>query len=76
MEKQQRNKLWVGLGFILLVTGVSIWAYINLILPNRAYREKTGMKYTQKLHYKTQYNPDYIDSVIRAKEALKKQKKP
>ncbi len=72
MEKQQRNKLIVGLGFIAVITGISIWAYFAILVPNRNYHNKTGKKYSQKLQYKTSYNPDYIDSILRAKEANKK----
>jgi hypothetical protein len=72
MEKQQRNKLIVGIGFITLITLISLWAYFQILKPNREYRLKNGKKYTQKLQYKTDYNPDYIDSVIRAKERAKK----
>ncbi len=68
MEKQQRNKLIVGLSFIVLVLSLATWAYITILLPNREYRKKTGHKYSQKLQYKTKYNPDYVDSVIAAKK--------
>ena len=75
MEKQQRNKLIVGLGFIGLITGISIWAYFAILVPNREYHNKTGKKFSQKLQYKTLYNPDYIDSVLKEKEEAKKLKK-
>lgn len=74
MEKQQRNKLIVGISFIALITAISAWAYFSILLPNREYRKRTGKKYSQKLQYKTDYNPDYIDSVIRAKESAKSSK--
>jgi hypothetical protein len=75
MEKQQRNKLIVGIGFIALITGISVWAYITILVPNRDYHKRTGKKYSQKIQYKTTYNPDYIDSLVRAKqEALNKKK--
>ncbi len=75
MEKQQRNKLIVGIGFIALITGISVWAYITILVPNREYHKRTGKKYSQKIQYKTTYNPDYIDSLVRAKqEALNKKK--
>ncbi len=75
MEKQQRNKLIVGIGFIALITGISVWAYITILVPNREYHKRTGKKYSQKIQYKTSYNPDYIDSLVRAKqEALNKKK--
>ncbi len=75
MEKQQRNKLIVGIGFIALITGISLWAYITILVPNREYHKKTGKKYSQKLRYKTRYNPDYIDSLLRVKEIEKDKKK-
>jgi hypothetical protein len=75
MEKQQRNKLIVGIGFIALITGISVWAYITILVPNRDYHKRTGKKYSQKIQYKTTYNPDYIDSLVRAtQEALNKKK--
>jgi hypothetical protein len=75
MEKQQRNKLIVGIGFIAIITGISVWAYITILVPNREYHKRTGKKYSQKIQYKTSYNPDYIDSLVRAKqEALNKKK--
>jgi len=75
MERQQRNKLIVGLGFIGIITGVALWAYFAILIPNRDYHKKTGKKYSQKLQYKTSYNPDYIDSVLKAKKEAKKEKK-
>lgn len=75
MEKQQRNKLIVGIGFIALITGISVWAYITILLPNREYRKRTGKKYSQKIQYKTTYNPDYIDSLVRAKQEALNEKK-
>lgn len=75
MEKQQRNKLIVGIGFIALITGISVWAYITILLPNREYHKRTGKKYSQKIQYKTTYNPDYIDSLVRAKQEALNEKK-
>jgi hypothetical protein len=75
MEKQQRNKLIVGIGFIALITGISVWAYITILVPNRDYHKRTGKKYSQKIQYKTSYNPDYIDSLVRAKQEARNKKK-
>lgn len=75
MEKQQRNKLIVGIGFIALITGISVWAYITILVPNREYHKRTGKKYSQKVQYKTTYNPDYIDSLVRAKQEALNEKK-
>lgn len=75
MEKQQRNKLIVGIGFIALITGISVWAYITILVPNREYHKRTGKKYSQKVQYKTTYNPDYIDSLVRAKQEALSEKK-
>jgi hypothetical protein len=72
MEKQQRNKLIVAIGFFLLVTGCAIWAYTTILIPNREYHKRTGHKYSQKKKYKTTHNPDYIDSVLEAKKKSKK----
>jgi hypothetical protein len=51
---------------------MATWAYITILLPNREYRKRTGEKYTQKLQYKTKYNPDFVDSVIDSKEKSSK----
>ncbi len=71
MEKQQRNKLIVGLSFIIVVLSLATWAYVTILLPNREYRKKTGHKYSQKLQYKTKYNPDFVDSVMESKKKSK-----
>jgi hypothetical protein len=68
MEKQQKQKLIVAVIFFSIITGVAIWAYVGILKPNKEYHQKTGVKYTQKKTYKTNYNPDYIDSVIEAKK--------
>ncbi|MGB0269233.1 MAG: hypothetical protein ACPGCV_03540 [Bacteroidia bacterium] len=69
MEKQQKLKLIVAVTFFLVITGLAVWAYITILLPNKEYHQKTGKKYTQKLEYKTDYNPDYIDSVLESKKS-------
>jgi hypothetical protein len=51
---------------------MATWAYITILLPNREYRKRTGEKYTQKLQYKTKYNPDFVDSIIKSKEKSSK----
>ena len=73
MEKQQKQKLAVAIIFFSIITGVATWAYIAILKPNKEYHQKTGKKYTQKKQYKTDYNPDYIDSLVEVnKKALKK----
>lgn len=72
MEKQQRNKLIVAIGFFLIVTGCAVWAYTSILIPNREYHKRTGQKYSQKKKYITKHNPDYIDSVLEAKKKRKK----
>lgn len=71
MNKQQRAKLAVGLTFIALITGISIWAYVSILKPIRENRSQREGKHTLKRGYKTQYNPDFIDSVIEAKQSEK-----
>ncbi len=71
MNKQQRAKLAVGLTFIALITGISIWAYVRILKPIRENRSLREGKHTLKRGYKTQYNPDFIDSVIEAKQSEK-----
>jgi hypothetical protein len=70
MEKQQRNKLIVGIGFILFFTIIGIFAFENIIIPNREKRlhELHGNKINLKTGYKTKVNPDLIDSMIRARK--------
>lgn len=72
MEKQQKQKLAVAIIFLSIILGMATWAYITILLPNREYRKRTGEKYTQKLQYKTKYNPDFVDSVIDSKEKSSK----
>ncbi|MFM1898504.1 MAG: hypothetical protein RL577_744 [Bacteroidota bacterium] len=71
MNKQQKAKLIVGLAFIALFTGLSIWAHFSILKPIQEQREKREGKHTLKRGYKTQYNPDFIDSVIEAKQSQK-----
>lgn len=63
MNKHQRNKLIVAVGFFILITGVSIWAYTKILKPIKESRHERKGKYTLKGKYKTQYNPDIIDSI-------------
>lgn len=72
MEKQQKQKLAVLIIFLTIILGLATWAYISILLPNREYRKRTGEKYTQKIQYKTKYNPDFVDSVIKSKEKSSK----
>ncbi len=73
MEKQQKQKLAVAIIFFTIITGISIWAYVAILKPNKEYHKKTGKKFTQKIQYKTNYNPDYIDSLVEVnKHAPKK----
>ncbi len=72
MEKQQKQKLIIAVIFFAIITGIAVWAYVGILKPNKEYHQKTGRKYTQKKQYKTLYNPDYIDSVIDAKNKSKK----
>ena len=71
MDKQQRAKLAVGLTFIALITGISIWAHFSILKPIRENRTQREGKHTLKRGYKTQYNPDFIDSVMEAKKSEK-----
>lgn len=68
MEKQQKQKLLVAILFFAIITSVAVWAYVKILIPNKEFHQRTGQKYTQKKQYKTNYNPDYIDSVIDAKK--------
>lgn len=72
MEKQQKMKLVVATIFFSIITGIATWAYFTILKPNKAYHQKTGHKYTQKKQYKTDYNPDYIDSLVEANKKAKK----
>ena len=70
MNKQQNIKLIVAIAFFLLITGMSIVAYIKILKPIRDTRNERTGKFTLKGKYKTNYNPDIIDS-IEAKEKRK-----
>ncbi len=63
MEKQQKIKLWVAIGFVAVFTLISIFAYVKILKPIRDGRSQRTGKYTLKTGYKTKYNPDFIDSV-------------
>ena len=63
MNKHQRNKLIVAISFFVLITTVSIWAYTTILKPIRDTRSERTGKFTLKGKYKTQYNPDIIDSI-------------
>ncbi len=70
MNKQQKIKLTVAIAFFLLITGMSVVAYIKILKPIRDTRSERQGKFTLKGKYKTHYNPDIIDS-IEAKEKKK-----
>ena len=72
MEKQQKQKLAVAVIFFTIITGISIWAYFALLKPNKEYHKTTGKKYTQKKKYKTDYNPDFIDSLVEVNKKAEK----
>lgn len=69
MEKQQRNKLIVAIVFFIVITVIAIFAYVNIIVPNREKRKQsaTHEKLNLKTGYKTKVNPNIIDSIMRAK---------
>ncbi|MFZ9755511.1 MAG: hypothetical protein ACO3DK_05710 [Bacteroidia bacterium] len=69
MNKQQKVKLAVALSFFALITGISLWAHFTILEPIRKDRENREGKHTLKRGYRTQYNPDFIDSVIEAKQS-------
>jgi len=69
MEKQQKMKLIVAVTFFLIITGLAVWAYITILFPHKVYHQKTRKKSHQKLEYKTDSNPDYIDSVLESKKS-------
>ena len=74
MNKHQRNKLIVAISFFVLITPVSIWAYTTILKPIRDTRSERTGKFTLKGKYKTQYNPDIIDSIeTKAKARYKQQ---
>ena len=70
MEKQQKFKLAIAIVFFALITGISIVAYVKILKPIRDTRSERKGKFTLKGKYKTNYNPDIIDS-IEAKEKKK-----
>jgi hypothetical protein len=63
MNKQQKIKLTVAIAFFMLITGMSIIAYIKILKPIRDTRSERTGKFTLKGKYKTQYNPDIMDSI-------------
>jgi hypothetical protein len=75
MNKQQRNKLIVAIGFFVLITSVSVWAYVTILKPIRDHRGERKGKYSLKGKYKTEYNPDIIDSIEAKTKAKYQQKK-
>lgn len=60
--KQKSIKVAIATGFILLVLGVG-FAFYQVKLKNRKVVKKQG--------YRTNYNPSYIDSMVRAKRKKK-----
>jgi hypothetical protein len=63
MNKQQKIKLTVAIAFFMLITGMSIVAYVKILKPIRDTRSERTGKFTLKGKYKTQYNPDIMDSI-------------
>ena len=74
MNKQQKIKLTVAIAFFALITGISIVAYIKILKPIRDKRSERTGKFTLKGKYKTQYNPDIMDSIETKTKARYKQK--
>jgi hypothetical protein len=74
MNKQQKIKLTVAIAFFMLITGMSIVAYIKILKPIRDTRSERTGKFTLKGKYKTQYNPDIMDSIENKTKARYKQK--
>ena len=73
MNRQQKFKLTIALAFFALITGTSIVAYIKILKPIRDTRSERTGKFTLKGKYKTQYNPDIIDSIETKTKARYKQ---
>lgn len=73
MNKQQKIKLTVAIAFFALITGISIVAYIKILKPIRDTRSERTGKFTLKGKYKTQYNPDIMDSIETKTKARYKQ---
>ena len=73
MNKQQKIKLIVAIAFFLLITGMSIVAYIKILKPIRDTRNERTGKFTLKGKYKTNYNPDIMDSIETKTKARYKQ---
>ncbi len=73
MNKQQKIKLTVAIAFFMLITGMSIVAYIKILKPIRDTRSERTGKFTLKGKYKTQYNPDIMDSIETKTKARYKQ---
>jgi len=73
MNKQQKIKLTVAIAFFMLITGMSIVAYVKILKPIRDTRSERTGKFTLKGKYKTQYNPDIMDSIETKTKARYKQ---
>ncbi len=73
MNKQQKIKLTVAIAFFALITGISIVAYIKILKPIRDTRSERTGKFTLKGKYKTNYNPDIMDSIENKTKARYKQ---
>jgi hypothetical protein len=73
MNKQQKIKLTVAIAFFMLITGMSIVAYIKILKPIRDTRSERTGKFRLKGKYKTQYNPDIMDSIENKTKARYKQ---
>ncbi|MEI8100901.1 MAG: hypothetical protein WCH09_04970 [Bacteroidota bacterium] len=73
MNKQQKIKLTVAIAFFMLITGMSIVAYVKILKPIRDTRSERTGKFTLKRKYKTQYNPDIMDSIETKTKARYKQ---
>ena len=73
MNKQQKIKLAVAIAFFMLITGMSIVAYVKILKPIRDTRSERTGKFTLKGKYKTQYNPDIMDSIETKTKARYKQ---
>jgi len=74
MNKQQKIKLTVAIAFFMLITGMSIVAYVKILKPIRDTRSERTGKFTLKGKYKTQYNPDIMDSIETKTKARYKQR--
>jgi dolichol kinase len=74
----QQKKLAVATGFFVFISTICLVFYFQFLRPLHLSRLKSGTKekYTLKRAARTQFNPEYIDSIVKERKKAAEKKNP